>query len=164
MYLQLIELWHFVHYFSHWLMLILQLNVLLVYIFKVASGCDFIFFFLGFVLKHYQGWGADRDVCSCLFLTHPVSEWSLTRGCCKVLSSRRCGFLLVESSQPLIWTWWSFFTHLTLASFLRPFLDRPMSWVVFSPSSKYNCCHRAMVTPLSLAKQVRSPWAWEEKS
>lgn len=41
--LQLLELCPFVHYFSHWLMLILQLNVLLVYIFKVASGCDFIF-------------------------------------------------------------------------------------------------------------------------
>lgn len=40
---QLLELCPFVHYFSHWLMLILQLNVLLVYIFKVASGCDFFF-------------------------------------------------------------------------------------------------------------------------
>lgn len=41
--LQLLELCPFVLYLSHWLMLILQLNVLLVYIFKVAFGCGFIF-------------------------------------------------------------------------------------------------------------------------
>lgn len=56
MYLQLLELCPVVHYFSHWRMLILQLNVLLVYIFKVASGYDLIFFNFSFVLKHYQGW------------------------------------------------------------------------------------------------------------
>lgn len=60
MYLQLLELCPFVHYFSHWRMLILQLNVLLVYIFKVVSGCDFFFFFnFSFVLKHYQGWDSN---------------------------------------------------------------------------------------------------------
>lgn len=72
MYLQLLELCHFVDYFSRWLMLILRLNVLLVYIFKVASGCDFFFFRICF--KALPGLRC-RQKCVLLPFPHPPCQW-----------------------------------------------------------------------------------------
>lgn len=147
MYLQLLELYHFVHYFSHWLMLILRLNVLLIYIFKVASACGFLFFFSeGFVLKRYQGWGADGNVCSCLSLAHPVNERCLTRGCCELLSTR--WFHPAESGQALDLNTVKL-VHAPHVSIRGRFRIGPVSWVFFCHSYQYNCCQSDNGTSLS---------------
>lgn len=136
MYLQLLELCLFVPYFSPWLMLILQFNGLLVYIFKV----DLIFFFLKICFKALPGLSSsDRNVRTSLFLTHTRNECSLTRGCCKVLGMCCCCFLLAGSSQSVIWTQQHVWTR-----FMEQF--GTANWVFFSPFYKHNCCHRAKVT------------------
>lgn len=62
MYLQFPDRYHFVPYLSHWLGLILQLKVLLAYVFKIVSGLWLIF--LRCILKHYQGWVPQTGMCA----------------------------------------------------------------------------------------------------
>lgn len=153
MYLQLLELCPFTHYFSYWLMLILQLNVLLVYIFKVASGCDFVGFFLkGFVVQHYQGSGTDSKVCSCLSLTHLLDEWW-------------CFEVLTAASHWPGHGEWSLFTHIMLVSGLVCGQAHELG-VIQTLLQTWT----AAVVPrwrlyLSvLLEQVSSLWAYQEKS
>lgn len=87
--------------------LILQLKVLLAYVFKIVSGLWLIF--LRCILKHYQGWVPQTGMCAPL--PQPPHKWVFTsqrllpchsRCCCCFLLAKR-GKLLTSTRRCVCW-------------------------------------------------------------